>query len=121
MPVNVLAKDVDAQSQLNQQQAQGFNTILERVNSETPGLFFVDEPGAIGKTFLYRVLLAKVRSKVMIALATATSGVATTILPRGCTTHSRFGIPLQANETTMTNMSKQGGGAQLIRQAKFII
>ncbi|KAG5570609.1 hypothetical protein H5410_060375, partial [Solanum commersonii] len=120
MSVNVPAKDVDAQSQLNQQ-AQAFNTILERVNSETPGLFFVDGPGGTGKTFLYRALLAKVRSKGMIALATTTSGVAAAILPGGRTTYSRFGIPLQENEMTMTNMSKQGGGAQLIRQAKLII
>ncbi|KAH0672296.1 hypothetical protein KY284_023383 [Solanum tuberosum] len=56
----------------------------------------------------------------MITLASATSGVAT-ILPGGRTTHSRFGIPLQANETTMTNMSKQGRGAKLMRQAKVII
>ncbi|KAH0769608.1 hypothetical protein KY290_013589 [Solanum tuberosum] len=106
---------------INIEQAQAYNTILERVNSETPGLFFVDGPGGTGKTFLYRALLGKVRSEGMIALASATSGVAATILPGGRTTHSRFSIPLQADETTMTNMSKQGGGAKLIRQAKLII
>lgn len=54
-------------------------------------------------------------------MACATSGVAASLLPGGHTTHSRFGIPLQANETTMTNMSKQGGGAKLIRQSQIII
>nr|XP_016480259.1 PREDICTED: ATP-dependent DNA helicase PIF3-like [Nicotiana tabacum] len=78
-------------------------------------------PGGTGKTLLYRALLANVRSQGMIALATATSGVATAILPRGHTTHSRFDIPLQTNETTITNMSKQSGGAKLIRKAKLII
>ncbi|KAG5630680.1 hypothetical protein H5410_002397 [Solanum commersonii] len=57
----------------------------------------------------------------MIALAYATNGVAATILPGGRTTHSRFGIPLQADEIAMTNMSKQGGRAKLIRQEKLII
>jgi len=57
----------------------------------------------------------------MIALASASSGVAAAILPGGRTAHSRFGIPLQANESTMTNMSKQSGGAKLIKQAKLII
>ncbi|XP_015167741.1 ATP-dependent DNA helicase RRM3-like [Solanum tuberosum] len=121
MSVKVPAEDVASQSKLNQEQAQAYNTILERVDSETPGLFFVDGPGGTGKTFLYRALLGKVRSEGMIALATATSGVAAAILPGGRTAHSRFAIPLQVDETTMTNMSKQGGGAKLIRQAKLII
>ncbi|KAG5586052.1 hypothetical protein H5410_046486 [Solanum commersonii] len=108
--VNVPVEDAAAQSKLNQQQTQAFTTILERVNSETQG-----------KTFLYRALLAKVRSKGLIALACATSGVAATLLPGGRTTHSRFGIPLQANETTMAHMSKQGDRVKLIRKAKLII
>ncbi|XP_049399920.1 uncharacterized protein LOC125864010 [Solanum stenotomum] len=120
MSVKVPVEDIESQSKLNQEQAQTFNTILKKVNSETPGLFFVDGPEGTGKTFLYRALLAKVRPKGMIALASATSGVATTILLGGHTTHSRFGIPLQANETTMKNMSKQGREARL-RQAKLII
>ncbi|KAG5581516.1 hypothetical protein H5410_052143 [Solanum commersonii] len=120
MSVKVPVEDIEAQSKLNQEQAQAFNTILERVNLETPRLFFVDRPEGTGKTFLYRALLAKVRPKGMIALASATSGVAATILLGGHTTHSRFGIPLQANETTIKNMSKQGRGAKL-RQAKLII
>ncbi|XP_049388658.1 uncharacterized protein LOC125853014 [Solanum stenotomum] len=107
MSMKVPVENVAAQSKLNQEQAQAYNTILERVNSETPGLFFVDGPGGTRKTFLYRALLGKVRSEGMIALASATSGVAATILPGGRTTHSRFAIPLQADETTMTNMSKQ--------------
>ncbi|KAM3265579.1 ATP-dependent DNA helicase PIF2-like [Capsicum annuum] len=57
----------------------------------------------------------------MIALATTTSGVAATLLSGDCTTHSRFEIPLQTTDTTITRMSKQGGGAKLIKKAKMII
>jgi len=57
----------------------------------------------------------------MIGLATSTSGVAASILPGGRTAYSRFEIPLQTNESTMTNMSKQSGAAKLIRKAKMII
>ena len=70
MNVKVSVKDADAQSKLNQQQIQTFDTILGRVNSETEGLFFVEGPGGTGKTFLYRALLG------MTALACASSGVA---------------------------------------------
>ncbi|KAF3647190.1 Transmembrane 9 superfamily member 9 [Capsicum annuum] len=56
----------------------------------------------------------------MIVLATI-SGAATTLLSGGRTTHSRFEIPLQTTNATVTRMSKQNGGAKLIRKAKLII
>ncbi|XP_016498555.1 ATP-dependent DNA helicase PIF1-like [Nicotiana tabacum] len=115
------AEDFDAQSKLNAEQEQAFKTILQRVDSGIVGLFFVDGPGGTGKTFLYRALLVNVRSRSMIALATTTSGVAVAILPGGRTAHSKFDIPLQTTDTTITNMSKQSGSAKLIRKAKLII
>ena len=81
----------------------------------------MDGPGGTGKTFLYRALLANLRSRKMIALATATSGVAAAIMPGGRTAHSRFKIPITANETTMCNISKQDGTSKLIRWASLII
>ncbi|XP_049365685.1 uncharacterized protein LOC125830542 [Solanum verrucosum] len=121
MSVKMPTEDMDAKSKLNPHQTQTFKTILQRANSGTTRLFFVDGPGGTGKTFLYLTLLANIRSRGMIVLASASSGVASIILPGGCTTHSRFEIPLLANETTITNMSKQDGGGKLIRQAKLII
>ncbi|KAG5587065.1 hypothetical protein H5410_047499 [Solanum commersonii] len=53
------------------------------------------------KTYLYRALLAYVRLRGTIALATTTSGVVASILPGGRTTHSRFEIPLQTIESTI--------------------
>nr|XP_009758917.1 PREDICTED: uncharacterized protein LOC104211544 [Nicotiana sylvestris] len=119
--MKVPVEDYEAQSKLNHEQAQAFKTILHRVDSGTTRLFFVYGPGAIGKTFLYRALLANVRSRGMIALATATTSVAAAILPGDRIAHSKFDIPLQINDTTMTKMPKQSGAAKLIRQAKLII
>ncbi|XP_075086514.1 uncharacterized protein LOC142169177 [Nicotiana tabacum] len=119
--IQVSEEDFNAQSKLNLEQEQVFKIILQRVDSGRAGLFFVDAPGGTGKIFLYRALLANVRSRDMIALATTTSDVAAIILPGGRTAHSRFDIPLQTSETTITNMSKQSGGAKLIRKAKFIV
>lgn len=45
----------------------------------------VDGPGGTGKTFLYRALLASIRSMKKIALATSMSGVAAYIQPNGWT------------------------------------
>nr|XP_016446614.1 PREDICTED: uncharacterized protein LOC107771698 [Nicotiana tabacum] len=61
------------------------------------------------------------RSGGMIALATTTNGVAASILPGGRTAHSRFDIPLQTNDSTMTNMSKQSGAVKLIKKAILVI
>ena len=50
--------------------------------------------GGTGKTFLINLILAKLRSEGKIALATASSGIAATLLTGGCTLHSTFKIPL---------------------------
>jgi hypothetical protein len=58
--------------------------------------FFVDGLGGAGKTFLYGCLLSRVRSTGDIALSMASSGIAAVLLEGGCTTHSRFKIPVAA-------------------------
>ena len=121
MSVQIPPEDIDAQSQLNPEQHHAFTKIMQTINAGTTAIFFVDGPGGTGKTYLYRALLANVRSRGIIGLATATSRVAASILPGGRTTHSRFEISLQTSESTMTNMSKQSGVAKLIRKAKVII
>ncbi|XP_075113226.1 uncharacterized protein LOC107763530 isoform X2 [Nicotiana tabacum] len=89
--------------------------------SSTSGAFFVDGPGGTEKTFLYRALLATVRSIRYIALTTATSGVAASILPGGRTAHSHFKIPIDIDEHSSCNISKQSALVGLIREAKLII
>ncbi|KAG5566976.1 hypothetical protein RHGRI_002514 [Rhododendron griersonianum] len=93
---NIRISEIDLQNSanLNKEQLIAFNDILEAVTFEKPMSFFIDGPGGTGKTFLYRSLLAVVRSQNLIALATATSGVAASILPNGRTAHSRFKIPI---------------------------
>nr|GMD14613.1 ATP-dependent DNA helicase PIF1-like [Ipomoea batatas] len=86
--------DLLAIHKLNACQRAAFKTITDAVLGNKPSAFFVDGPGGTGKTFLYRCLLAFVRSKGLIALATATSGIAASILPGGRTAHSRFKLPL---------------------------
>ena len=64
-------------------------------------MFFVDGQGGDGKTFLYNVILAAVRSGGSVALAMASSGIAALLLDGGTTAHFRLmlGIPTQANDT----------------------
>ena len=56
-------------------------------------MLFLDAPGSTSKTFLINLILAKLRSEGNIALATASSGIAATLLTGGRTLHSTFKIP----------------------------
>ena len=94
---------------------------MHRVTSGAPGLFFIDGPGGTGKTFLYKTLLANIRSRGYIALATASSGIAATLLPGGRTAHSRFKIPIEGEENQDTKISRSSGAGHLIAESKLII
>ncbi|CAI9271412.1 unnamed protein product [Lactuca saligna] len=99
---NIIVSDDDLIPilKLNTEQKNVFNIIIEKVNSNEGRAFFIDRPGGIGKTFLYRALLAKIRLEGNIALATATSSIVASLLPAGRIAHSRLKIPLDLAEGT---------------------
>ncbi|XP_075104855.1 uncharacterized protein LOC142178935 [Nicotiana tabacum] len=74
-----------------------------------------------GSQLLYRALLATVRHRGFIALATASSGVAASLLPGGRTAHFRFKIHIDVDGNFSCNISKQSSLASLIRDAKLIV
>jgi hypothetical protein len=94
---------------------------MDRVINKRGRVFFVDGPGGIGKTFLYKALLAKVNLMGLIAVATATSGIAAFIMLGGCTAHSRLKIPIKLGDNTVYNFSKQNGTTALLRTTSLII
>nr|XP_040251426.1 uncharacterized protein LOC120968594 [Aegilops tauschii subsp. strangulata] len=113
--------DTKLASSLNFEQRAAYDEILAAVERGDGGVFFVDGPGGTGKTFLYRAMLAKVRSDGNIGIATATSGVAASIMPGGRTAHSRFKIPLSCDDGASCSFTKQSGTAKLLRMASLII
>nr|XP_009792184.1 PREDICTED: uncharacterized protein LOC104239281 [Nicotiana sylvestris] len=117
----VSEEDLLLEKKLNSEQRRAYNIILDRVYYDKPGAFFIDGPGGTGKIFLYRALLANIRSKDFIALATASSGVATSILPGGRTAHSCFKISIDIDENFTCNISKQTALATLIQDSKLIV
>lgn len=114
-------EDLLAVIQLNIDQRHAYDTILHCVNSNKPTAFFIDGPGGTGKTFLYRALMAKIRSQGQIVLVVATSGIAASNLPGGRTAHSRFKIPLESEQPTTCNIGKQSAISFLIKEARLII
>ncbi|KAF5447321.1 hypothetical protein F2P56_032880 [Juglans regia] len=121
LSVEIPEEDIVASKALNSEQRHVYNSVLGNVFSNRATTFVVDGPGGTGKTFLYKALLAAVRSRKLVALATASSGVAASILPGGRTAHSRFKIPLDTDEHSICCVSKQSVLAKLLRVAKLII
>ncbi|KAL0302114.1 UNVERIFIED_CONTAM: hypothetical protein Scaly_3043800, partial [Sesamum calycinum] len=120
MSIQIPPEDYEAELKLNLEQHKAFSMIIDVIQKEKSGIFFIDGPGGTGKTFFYRALLAHLRSKKLMAIATATSGVAAAIMPGGRTAHSHFKIPIDANESSECTMSKQSG-AELLRRSKLFI
>jgi chromosomal replication initiation ATPase DnaA len=81
--VTVDQEHLDLIKCLNSEHLAGFKDIMNHVSNRKSKIFFVDGPGGTGKTYLYKALLAKVRSMGLIAIATATSGIAASIMPGG--------------------------------------
>ena len=98
-----------------------FQSFLQR--EQEHNIFFLDAPGGTGKTYLLNLFLAKVRSQGDIALATASSGIAATLLMNGKTAHSTLKIPLDltTTEKPTCNISKRTAKARLLKQCKVII
>ena len=121
LAVEIPEEDIVASEALNSKQRHVYNSVLGKVFSNEAATFFVDGPAGTGKTFLYKALLAAVRSRKLVALVTASSGVAASILPGGRTAHSRFKIPLDTDEHSICCVSKQSAIAKLLRVARLII
>ena len=75
---------------LTPDQRDVYNCFCSLIERGEGGIVFLDAPGSTGKTFLLSLILAKLRSENKIALATASSGIAATLLVGGRTLHSTF-------------------------------
>ena len=114
-------EDATLHRNLNNEQRKAYDEILHAIDRQRGGIFFVNGPGGMGKTFLYRALLATIRGQGKIAVATATSGVAASIMPGGRTAHSRFKIPLKIDDGAICGFTKQSGTTKLLQAASLII
>ena len=73
--------------------------IFDTIVNGDGGCVFVDAPAGSGKTMLSKALLARVRGKENIALATAMStDIAACLLPGGTTAHSRFKLQINPQD-----------------------
>ncbi|KAF5465296.1 hypothetical protein F2P56_015316 [Juglans regia] len=119
LTIIISEEDLLASSTLNHQQQNAYNAILQKVFRNQPGAFFIDGTGCTVKPYIYKALIATVRSKQLITLAIASYSIAASIFPRDQTAHSRIKISLDKNAAC--SVSKHGGFARLIQLARLII
>ncbi|XP_056862974.1 uncharacterized protein LOC108853762 [Raphanus sativus] len=103
------------------EQRKIYEEILSTVNKGDGGMFFVSGFGGTGKTFLWKLLSAAIRSRGDIVLNVASSGIASLLLPGGRTAHSRFSIPLNPDETSTCTLAHGSDQANLVKASSLII
>nr|VDC94634.1 unnamed protein product [Brassica oleracea] len=106
---------------LTDEQKKIYEEIMDAVLQKKGGVFFVYGFGGTGKTFLWRLLSAAIRSRGEIVLNVASSGIASLLLQGGRTAHSRFGIPINPDEFSLCNLTPGTDAADLVKEASLII
>ncbi|KAF8102734.1 hypothetical protein N665_0196s0027 [Sinapis alba] len=106
---------------LTDEQRSVYDQIINAVQSKKGGVFFVYGFGGTGKTFLWNILSAAIRSTGDIVLNVASSGIASLLLPGGRTAHSRFGIPINPDEFSTCNIEPGSDKAEVISKASLIV
>ncbi|RDY04522.1 hypothetical protein CR513_11765, partial [Mucuna pruriens] len=128
--IDILTYDFEGLfSSLKDEQRQVFNTIIEVIDGNKGGVFFLNGYGGTSKTFVWRTLTStihSIRDLVLILWRTLTSTIhsqgniiltvvfkiALILLPSSRITHSRFGIPIDVNQhsTCKINLNEVFGG-----------
>ncbi|XP_066340366.1 uncharacterized protein [Miscanthus floridulus] len=106
---------------LNEDQANAFNTIVQRVEQNQPKFFFVSGYGGTGKTYLWNRMVGYLRAKNKIVLTVASSGIAALLLQGGHTAHSRFKIPCEVEEDTVCDVSRGTMLSEIIELTSLVI
>lgn len=106
---------------MNEDQQKVYNAVVDSVDNQSGQLFFVYGAGGTGKTFLYRTIIAKLRSVGKVVIPVASAGIAALLLPGGRTAHSRFKLPVNLTDETVCEITAGSMLATLIAKTDLII
>ena len=109
---------------MNKCQKNVFNRIKDLIeNRNNDGkIIFLDAPGGTGKTFTLNVIISWIRMNNLEVAATATSGIAATLLHLGRTAHNRFKIPVDdLNPRSTCNVARQSETAKFLSNISLAI
>jgi len=83
--------------------------------------FMVEGPGGVGKTLLNNTIIATCKAERLNIIPTASTGIASTLMRGGATTHSALWIPTDIDQDTPSRLDAHGALAQKIKGADLII
>ncbi|XP_033142724.1 uncharacterized protein LOC103861187 [Brassica rapa] len=106
---------------LNNQQRAVYDAVIKSVREHQGKLFFLYGAGGTGKTFLYRAIIAALRSGSKKVIPVASSAIAALLLPGGRTAHSRFSIPLKLYEDSYCEVKTGSILANFLSESDLII
>ncbi|GBN31068.1 hypothetical protein AVEN_171064-1 [Araneus ventricosus] len=87
--VNALQNMVETNKPpLIEDQRTGYEVVMNLIAEKKSDFFFLEAPGGTEKSFLIHFIQAEILSKLNLALAVASSGIATTL--NGCTAYSHL-------------------------------
>lgn len=98
-----------------------YERIMESVQAQKGGLFFLHGYGGIGKTYMWRTFASALRSKHDICVVVATSRISSLLLPGGIIAYSKFMIHVPTLENSTCKINYNDDVAELLRQTKPII
>ena len=100
--------------QLNNDQRHIHNTIMNAITTNSDqNCYFVVGPAGTRKTFLYNTIVQALGIKVKCM---AYSGIASTLLINGATSHSTIQIPIPLLPNSVCNVKRQSARAQIQRE-----
>ena len=106
---------------LNNDQETVFNAVLDAVLAKHATVFFVEGAAGAGKTFVYNALCHALRSRELIVICVASSGIAALLLPGGRTAHSCYKIPIDIHVHSICSLTKHSVFAAFIKAVSLII
>ncbi|KAF8107311.1 hypothetical protein N665_0123s0002 [Sinapis alba] len=106
---------------MNKEQRTVYDAVFHSVGNQVGQLFLVNGAGGTGKTYLYRTLIAKLRSVGKVVIPVASSRIAALLLPGGRTAHSRFKLPLTLRDVSVCDIHRESTVAALIAKSDLII
>jgi predicted GTPase len=83
--------------------------------------YFLKGIGGAGKSYLQNAILHRVRGNGCIALAVASSGIASQNLIGGRTAHSTFKIPINITKDSFCNIKIQSSLAKFLKEVSLVI
>ena len=106
---------------LSPSQQNAYNTVMNGYTiADDPKLFYIDGPGGTGKTFLFTLLIDRIRNEGDIVVVVGSSGICSILMIGGKTAHSVFKIPTKAADGQFCSFDANSFTADYLRRSKAI-